>query len=304
MMLDARMMKRTVYPMHDEHLQQRIKDLVGDIVPEQMRDVESFVGENIGVFIPSTGYCKYSISENHIHPSYSFCYSFDKNIRISIHGATVDAQCGTVYFIPPDLPHHEITGESFTRYVAVLIEKEFFETHASIYGGAELLLSPRGFPVNDPIRLMVRDFMIEMSEKPAGWETMLHSLEINLCHQLLRSFFGIVVNGQKVSSRMDIDHVIEYINVQYANQITVEDMSSVIALSSSHFSRLFKKETGMSPQEYLIDVRLNRARSYLLKSDKNLTEIAHDCGFASSAHFSSSFRRRYGQPPSALRRNI
>jgi AraC-like DNA-binding protein len=69
-----------------------------------------------------------------------------------------------------------------------------------------------------------------------------------------------------------------------------------------YFGRLFKRETGRRPMEWLNERRLQLAVQQLMHSPRAVAEIAQDCGFVCPFYFSRVFRRRYGCPPSAVRR--
>ena len=63
------------------------------------------------------------------------------------------------------------------------------------------------------------------------------------------------------------------------------------------FKRIFKKETGLSPIDYLIKVRIEKSQKMIVVGSMNITEISQSCGFSSTAHFSSSFSKVVGVSP-------
>ncbi len=102
-------------------------------------------------------------------------------------------------------------------------------------------------------------------------------------------------------SRRIYDAVI-YINKRYAEDISALDCSKELFMSYSYFSRSFKRITGKSFSEYLLNVRINRAEKALLSTQKSVTEIAFECGFNSAAHFSAIYKKIKGVTPSVARR--
>ena len=93
-----------------------------------------------------------------------------------------------------------------------------------------------------------------------------------------------------------------YINKHYAEDITALDCSRELFMSYSYFSRSFKRMTGKSFTDYLVNVRINRAEKALLSSPKPITQIAAECGFNNTAYFSATYKRLKGQSPSVVRR--
>lgn len=281
----------------------RIRKLIGDVTPEQLVHVESFTGVNVGVFIPSTGHCLYAISADHTHPSYSFYYSYNNKSRMIVDGKIVQSRPGYISALSPGVKHSELPAERFIRFYAILIDPDFFMQHAAIY---KKEIRPEMLKyIKMPEQLMpcIRNFMVETSEKTAGSDEVVQSLEVQIVHHILRSIFSIRINSGKITERADIDYVVEYINDNFACEFTLDDLASKIALSRSHFSRLFKKETGYTLQNYIIKVRLERAKLLLTRGNVSITEIAHKCGFSSSAHFTSSFVKNIGVRPSVYRKD-
>lgn len=89
----------------------------------------------------------------------------------------------------------------------------------------------------------------------------------------------------------------------YATPITIEQLSQEVALSPFYLIRLFRRVYKQTPHQYLIQVRITRAKELLRSSDLSITEICADVGFESLGSFSALFRKIAGISPSAYRRN-
>lgn len=75
-------------------------------------------------------------------------------------------------------------------------------------------------------------------------------------------------------------------------------------ISPSTLQRLFIKHFGISPKQYIIKLRMNKALGMLAEGEKSVREIASACGFLDEKYFSRAFRKKYGYPPSRLRDNM
>ena len=83
--------------------------------------------------------------------------------------------------------------------------------------------------------------------------------------------------------------------------IEVSDLARACALSRSHFSRAFKCNTGLSPQDWIRQQRIARAKQLIQNTDRSLTQISLECGFCDQAHFCHIFTRSEGINPFAWR---
>ncbi|QAA98362.1 AraC family transcriptional regulator (plasmid) [Agrobacterium tumefaciens] len=83
---------------------------------------------------------------------------------------------------------------------------------------------------------------------------------------------------------------------------TLDELADAIGISRRHFFRVFKQSTGKTPHRYLAEHRLKRAVDLLRDTDLLATEIAIECGFSSSSHFTSTFKRSFGLRPLDYRR--
>ncbi len=101
-----------------------------------------------------------------------------------------------------------------------------------------------------------------------------------------------------------IEEAKTYILVHYSEQVTLTDVAGRACLSEEYFSRLFKKETGRNFTEYLLEIRMQRAKQLLQNRDLNINEVADMVGIQNSSYFSSQFRRFYGVSPKVMRETI
>ncbi len=95
--------------------------------------------------------------------------------------------------------------------------------------------------------------------------------------------------------------VIRYIEICYKEPITLDRLSDIANLTPQHLCRLFKKHFNLRPTEYIMQVRISKAKRLLLSSSWEINEIALECGFNNSNYFSISFKKQEGCTPSQFR---
>ncbi len=96
--------------------------------------------------------------------------------------------------------------------------------------------------------------------------------------------------------------VLQYIDKNFHAHIANSDLSAIMYLSPTYFSNLFTKQFGITPQQYIQQKRMNSAAIMLFESNKNIREIAFDCGFESEAYFNRSFHKFMGISPGKYRK--
>ncbi|WP_300725761.1 helix-turn-helix domain-containing protein [Pseudomonas sp.] len=95
--------------------------------------------------------------------------------------------------------------------------------------------------------------------------------------------------------------LIETIEHQLAEPLSIGQLAAQCALSPYHFARMFRESFGVPPHQYLLARRLERARAWLRNSSMSLSDIALACGFTSASHFANRFRQATGATPGAYR---
>ena len=86
-------------------------------------------------------------------------------------------------------------------------------------------------------------------------------------------------------------------------EFSLSHLAQEVGMSEFHFSRLFKKATGLSPSRFFIKRRLAKAQQLLLETDMSIIEIGMSVGYSSPSHFAQVFRRETGMTPSEYRRS-
>ncbi|RKN81942.1 helix-turn-helix domain-containing protein [Paenibacillus ginsengarvi] len=96
-----------------------------------------------------------------------------------------------------------------------------------------------------------------------------------------------------------IEQAVEMIHESYGDDLTRDQLAEQLGVSPEHFSRLFKKEKGMSFIEYLLQFRIEKSRELLLLSKSSVNEVAGRVGFQNPYYFSRKFKQLVGVSPSA-----
>ncbi len=126
---------------------------------------------------------------------------------------------------------------------------------------------------------------------------------------LFQVFFLLFSQKDVISSvrepRKSMEHIkatIKYIELHYAERITIEQMADVLHLSASHFMRFFKATMGVPFIRYLNDYRLAMASRQLTTSNDSILSIASRCGFENLSLFNRLFKKEYGMTPREYRK--
>jgi AraC family transcriptional regulator len=90
----------------------------------------------------------------------------------------------------------------------------------------------------------------------------------------------------------------DYMEHHLGEAISLEDLARVAGVSRFHFARQFRARTGESPMGYLLRTRVERAKTLLLDSRARVVDVSAELGFADQSHFTRTFRRMVGMPPS------
>ena len=122
---------------------------------------------------------------------------------------------------------------------------------------------------------------------------------------LARHYALLDVNSQSRSPSLPgyrLRQITDWMSRHLADEFNLDQLAAQAGLSKFYFNRLFKNATGVSPSQYHISLRMEKAKRLLRETDKNVLDIAMDVGYANPSHFARLFRRHTGLSPGDYRR--
>lgn len=103
-------------------------------------------------------------------------------------------------------------------------------------------------------------------------------------------------------SREDIERIDRFIDDNLEAGLRLQQLAELVGMSRYHFLRCFKRVTGLSPLQYVLTRRVDRAQMLLAEGHESIAEIAYATGFSSQSHLNAMFKRHFGATPGAYRR--
>jgi AraC family transcriptional regulator len=162
--------------------------------------------------------------------------------------------------------------------------------------------------LNDSTRRSLMEILL--TEKQAGFRSglfFLDSVATTLASYLLRHYSAasaVLENPTGGLAPSVLRRSIEFIQTHLEGNLRLSDLAREAKLSTSHLVRSFRQSTGKTPYQYLLQQRIERARSLMRDHRTSLTEVALASGFADQHHLARVFRRITGVTPSSYRRSL
>ncbi len=238
--------------------------------------------------------------------------------RVSIHvGPPVEISChraghhyrgtsihGDIHVIPAATPSvWEVKGDD--TFLTMRVSPALLNRVAK-----ELGLDPDGIEIRN--RFQARDTQLEnigwaLSEEmkcgyPCG-QLYYDSLAVAVATRLICYHSSKSVDIKRPNKRLSdrrLRQVFDYIEDNIAGNISLGDLAAVVGLSVSHFKVLFREAVDLSPHQYLIRRRVERAKNLLGEGKLSICQIATESGFAHQSHLARHMRRVLGVTPKAL----
>lgn len=230
---------------------------------------------------------------------------------------------GKLYLVPPFTTHSNRCEGLFTHYyvhiyepadrVSGLFEDYAFPLEVAAERGDEWLFerlcvinSGKRLPQSDPRSYDTPEGLLQSVAESGvgerGAEVLAVRMESHgIVNQLLSRFLGLAVSA-RLSSDSRIRKVRKHIRCNLDKVMSVETLAEMVYLSKDHFIRLFKRECGESPLQYINHRKIELAEIQLITTNSAVKEIAYNLGFADYSYFTRLFRQTTGTTPAVYRR--
>lgn len=236
--------------------------------------------------------------EREDYNSYLIFYIREGRLSVRSRERTMVAHAGQVGFLDCHAPHEYHTIGS-TEFVWLHLDgantAAFYEQVTAREGGFVFDL-PAAREVCDRIFELVYAYRNDQPPSEPRLSHMLYGLLITLLDHTALS------PAQASESCAPVQAAKAFIRAHYSEDIALADLAAAASMSQFHFSRLFKKECGYSPYEYLILTRINRAKHLLKTTQLPVKIIAQTVGYHSVTTFTNAFTSRVGLSPSLFRK--
>ncbi|SOC43538.1 helix-turn-helix domain-containing protein [Ureibacillus acetophenoni] len=154
------------------------------------------------------------------------------------------------------------------------------------------------------IRKQLVQLMISYCRRDESYRLEIQSYLCDILLNLIRGFKHKGSAFEKLDTNdYRLSQIIEYLERNYHQIITLEDMAKKFYLSTSYLSRYFKQKTGMGFSRFLMNIRLKHSVKDLLYTNETISQIAMRNGFANTKSFTTLFKESYGVTPHVYREN-
>ena len=251
----------------------------------------------------------------HFHNCMELGYLSSGKGRLHIGDQVLPFEAPCLVLAPPNVPHAHVVDEGevccwnwiYVDPQAMLpnlsprLSSKLSEYQRDV-GGDDCILPMADHPETLTILRMI---ISEMENTQVHYHHIVRELFNTLFLLLLRSYSGTAKNDHYVNNQLGcIAPAIAYIAENYMEEISIEKLSHLCHVSTSHFRRLFKQVLGWSPLDYVQMVRIDRACVLLYNCNHSVTEIGLQVGYPSPSSFNRQFRRIHGISPSHWRQKM
>ena len=211
---------------------------------------------------------------------------------LHVSGPGTTARC--LFRTPYDVVHLHVSNSLLAEYAN------------SFPGHSDTAFHMDGKPVKDHVVERLARSLLDVVQHGQFEQLCADSISVAIVARIFGAVRQRPVPGRAkigVAPPWRLKRAIEYFEAHLAEQVSLAEVASVTGITRMHFAAQFRAATGLSPHQYLLRRRIDKAQELLMSTDMSLVEIALAVGFQSQSHFTTVFKRLVGDTPSSWRRS-
>ncbi|SCY91367.1 helix-turn-helix domain-containing protein [Alkaliphilus peptidifermentans] len=261
---------------------------------------------DICIIIPKVGIDFPDNAQQHVHDSFEFFIPSSTMPYLSLEKQCYIGEKGKIWTVNSGQYHGPHKPMLNKHFISINIDTDFLNEIAySVYGKANVYFKQGNYSFDNRLRELISLFTEECSSFQHGRQLVLKSISTQIAVYLLRQIdnnMPFLLSSSYNTSKANIDKSIEYLRDQYDEEYSLEEVAKIAHLSPYYFIKTFKSYTGKTPYEYLLCLRVNKAKELLTSRDFNITEVSYKCGFNNLSNFITFFKRKVGVTPYQYRK--
>lgn len=256
----------------------------------------------------------YEMIDWHWHSGVQFCYVTLGEVKIQIAGNEVILEEGEGLFINAQQVHKAINQKENAEYISLNLPIHFMGLEGSeMYHqfmepvlhakGAEIIVIRKNDEKMQGLLAKLQSCIEKINSEGEIYSLNLLAELLLLWDELLHEItVGNKTNQKESGINKRLQEILRYLQENYQKKISLQQIADQINLSKSECARFFKKITGETIFEYLLKLRIEKSIELLENTDKTITEIAYETGFASQSYYDQRFRKMKGIAPLKYRK--
>lgn len=243
---------------------------------------------------------EFSLNHHVVSISMGTKLEVEQTVEGKNHQATVFP--GMVFICPIHSPHSFCWNDELQPLTLNLNQSLFDQNAIDLLGTACTELTPQFAIQDELIQQLGLALQAELKSQGSNSRLYAETLANTLAVHLLRHYSTQghqIINCKGDLPQHKLRLVLDYINDYLEDELRLQELAAIVQLSQYHFCRSFKQAMGVSPYQYVIQQRVERAKRLLQQGEMTLGSVAIACGFAHQSHLNRHFKRLTGVAPRA-----
>lgn len=245
------------------------------------------------------------LCELHYHDEIEILLVKSGIMSLTVDGKEHIARTGEILFVGSRVPHFTSSLSDDMNYMMIQVRTDFGGQNEAlaVISSVKTENGVDAASIGDSgMAEAVEEIADEYSKKEPGFEILIKSASLKIIGRLIR--LNMIDDPRRGPDRAAIRKImpaLSYINENYPQPMTLEDVCRYMGLNCAYFCRLFRTSTGITFTEYLNALRVRKSAEMLSGSSKSVTEISMDVGFSTVAYYNRVFKKYMKCTPTVYR---